>query len=114
MNDIRIDLFYSSSPIFSVEDSTYSEDVKTFFLLFAKFWAENRTSADVVIFFSFFALHLILGGKLVSCLFALICVGSAFCNNKLLNLGVRDLKKVENHCTRPTGRCVLVFIAVLY
>ena len=41
------------------------------------------------------AFRLILGGKLESCLFALIRVGSA--TIKLLNLGVRDLKKVENY-----------------
>ena len=57
VNDIMIDLFFSSSPIFSVENRT-CEDVKTYFL----------------------ALHLILGEKLESCLFALICVGSATTN----------------------------------
>ena len=69
MNDIRID-FFSSSPIFSVENWT-SKDVKTFFC----------SSLDF--------------GRKIGIVF--ICVDlCGVRHNKLLNLGVRDLKKVEN------------------
>ena len=59
VNDIRIDLFCSSSPIFSAEKWT-SEDVKIFFAtLGGEFDICQRD-------LTFFALHLILGGKLES------------------------------------------------
>ena len=57
MKDIKDRPFFSSSPMFSVE---------------------NRTFEDVM---TFFALRLILGGKLESCLFALICAGYATTNS---------------------------------
>ena len=50
--------------------------VMTFFLLFTCFFAENRTSADVVTFF--FAFHLILRGKLD--------ISGFFCFMFLLNI----------------------------
>ena len=80
VNDIRrIDLFFSSSPIFSVEDRT-SEDVKTFFLLFTRFWAKNWTSADVM---TFFCCSLDFGQKIG---IVFICVDLwGVRNNKLLN-----------------------------
>ena len=75
MNDIKVDLF---------------------FLVAHRYF--QRKTGHLKTWGPFFALHLILGEKLESCLFALILYGIR--NNKLLNLEVRDLKQVENHWPR--------------
>ena len=71
MNDTGIDLFFNSSPIFSVENRT-SGDVKTFFCSSLDF---RRKIGIVFICVDLCGVH----------------------SNKVLNLGVSDLKKVENH-----------------
>ena len=75
MNDIKVDLFFLVAHRYFLWKTGH-----------LKTWGP------------FFALHLILGEKLESCLFALILYGIR--NNKLLNLEVRDLKQVENHWPR--------------